>query len=283
MTPEAASGLRDLMIRRLDEIDPDKVSSLALSGGTDSTTILFAMLESGRRPRCYTFYCENTISTDLLASRALCKQFDLELIEVVVPWDLERLMIDLRAITQRARVIKQTVIQCMHPWLYIYPEMKRRGDLLMVNGLGGDDHYCSQRKVMVAIRTKGEQYVREQGWRKCFSSDFNFSSANIMALGLEYGVKNVDVYNSLDMDAWFNQFDVLDLHRDENGRPFEKAASILAFADKYRATFRRDHDSYQKNSRLQEMHDALLLDPHYNPRNAKSVIAIYNDIAAGRQ
>ena len=162
MTPEDAKGLRELMIQLIEERDPDRTASLALSGGTDSATILFGMIETGRRPRCYTFYCENTISTDLLASRRLCQHFGLELVEVQIPWDLERLVLDLRTLTQRARVIKKTVIQCMHPWLYIYPEMVKRDDRLMFNGLGGDDHYCSKRKVMVAVRTKGERCALEE-------------------------------------------------------------------------------------------------------------------------
>ena len=284
MTPEAAKGLRDLMIDMIEEIDPERRACLALSGGTDSTTVLFAMLETGRRPRCYTFFCENTISTDLQASRALCKQFDLELVEIMIPWDLERLVADVRTLTQRAQVIKKTVIQCMHPWLYIYPEMQKRGDTLMLNGLGGDDHYCSQRKVMVAIRQKGEQFVRDQGWRRCFSSDFNFSSANIMGMGkAHYGITNLDLYNDKRMDDWFNQFDVMDLHRDQNGRGLEKAPSILAFMDLYKQTFRRDHQSYQINSKLKDMHEALLLSPVHNPRKAKDVISIYRDIANGNQ
>jgi len=281
MTPDQAKGLRDILCARVREMDPDQKAALALSGGVDSTTILFAMLATGRRPRCYTFYCQDTISSDLLASRNLTKHFGLELVEVEIPWDMKRLVADLRKIIPHCEVMKKTIVQCMHPWLYIYPAMVERGDALMLNGLGGDDHYCMQRKVSVLLNTEGEQAVLDKGWRHCFGDDLKFSPANIERFGRTYGITNKCVYFDQKVEDWFCRFPIRDLHRGPDGRGLEKAASLYAFADYYsQGSFRRLHHSYQKNSRLQEMHEALT-GTDYNTRGARDVIAIYRDIASG--
>ncbi|MDX5370576.1 MAG: hypothetical protein LPL29_14495 [Alphaproteobacteria bacterium] len=282
MKPDDCIGLRELLITRVEELDPDRTATLALSGGTDSTAILFAMLATGRAPRCYTFYCEGTESDDLKSARNLCWHFGLDLAEVEIPWDLERLVEDIRTLLPHCEVLKKTVIQCMHPWLYIYPKMVENGDTLMLNGLGGDDHFCTQRKINVLLNTEGEKAVLDKGWRKCFSSDLNFSAANIIRYGKQFGIANHDVYDDERIGAWFRQFPIRELHRDVNGEAFEKAAAVYAFADYYaKGSFYRAHVSYQKNSALDVLHDQLLHSP-YNTRGLRQVIGVYRDISDGK-
>lgn len=271
-----ARELRKIFDQRIEEIDPDRKAGLALSGGTDSTTILFAMLASGRHPRCYTFHVKGIESTDLLAARNLCKHFDLELVELVLPDDPDEIAKDIFKFIDKCRVIKKTVVQCMHPWLYLYPAMRDNGDILVLNGLGGDDLYANQRKINVAAGQHGEAAVIQ--WRKVFSDDMNFSAGNIMAWGREdWGITNIDFYNHPDIEKWFLKFPIRALHR-----PIEKYPSIEAYADYYRmGSFYRKHSSYQINSGLKKCHERLL-DSRWNARESKDVIAIYNDFWLGR-
>ena len=46
---------REMFQWRIETLDPDRKAELMLSGGVDSATVLFTMLESGRRPHCLTF------------------------------------------------------------------------------------------------------------------------------------------------------------------------------------------------------------------------------------
>lgn len=266
--------LRQLFIERIEAVDPNRDAGLALSGGVDSMTVLFAMLESGRKPVCYTFVCESTPSDDHASSVAVCKHFGLEHVTITIPWDMEKLVADIRVLVQKAHKIKNTIIQCMHPWLYIYPALK--SDTILC-GLGADELFCNQQKVQILLHAKGDDAVREAGYRKTYTDDQNFSSWNIINLGKDYGKTLVDVYHTPEINAWFYQWPIDDLHR-----PFEKAATVLAFGDYFKqGAFRRPHSSYQKNSKLKDMHFALL-GTEYNQVGAKDPGVIYRGIYKGK-
>lgn len=275
--PSHIAELREIFEKRIEEIDPDKKAALALSGGTDSVTILFSMLATGRRPRCYTFHVDGIESTDLLSSRSLAKHFGLELIEVTIPSDPDQIADDVRKYINECHVIKKTIVQCMHPWLYLYPAMQERGDTLVINGLGGDDLYCNQRKINVALGKHGEAAVIQ--WRKVWSDDINFSAANIKRWGWGgFGIRNIDFYNHEDIENWFLQFTIRALHK-----PMEKYPSVAAFSEFYKmGNFYRKHDSYQINSGLKKAHEQLLKSTKWNVRYAKDMITIYNDFVHGR-
>jgi hypothetical protein len=227
------------------------------------------MLATGRKPHCITFYVEGIESNDLRSARNVCKTFGLALTEVMLPHDVERTVADIRKVLPHCHLIKKTIIQCMQPWLYIYPAM--RSDLIL-DGLGGDDLYCNQRKVQVALHQKGEAAILK--WRKVYSDDLDFSSGNIHRFAAYYQKRSFDFYHSPAIEQWFLQFKVKALHS-----PYEKYPSVAAFVDFYQhGNFRRSHSSYQINSGLREVHDQLLRSP-YNQRKAQSVVAIYNDLA----
>lgn len=272
---EEIAEYRRLLIDKIEREDPERRASLALSGGTDSVAVLFAMLASGRKPDCYTFRCEGVNSSDHQSAVALCEHFGLKHHSIVVPWDLAKLEADCRYLVSKAHVIKDTIIQCMHPWLYIYPAMSERK---MFCGLGGDDLYCTQLKVQKELRMKGEQAVRDNGWRKVYSDDPIFSTWNIINLGREvYGKALIDAYHDPAIEAWFLKFPIRDLHT-----PFEKAPSVLAFSEFYsQGPFRRAHASYQINSKLKDMHQQLLQLPAAVEAGAKGTIWVYRRMATG--
>lgn len=269
---------RELYRKRIEELDPDRKAALALSGGTDSVTILFAMLDTGRKPRCYTFYVDGIESTDLLSSRALCKHFGLELVECKLPSDIDSIARDVASYIAICEVIKKTVVQCMHPWLYIYPAMKERGDDLILNGLGGDELYCNQRKQAIRLHREGEAAMIPAR-SVCYSSDTNFSGGNIINYGrVAFEIDNVDFYDSQEIRDFFLQFKLSIL-----SKPMEKWLSAGPYPDYYsQGKFYRRHDSYQINSGLKLAHEKLLQSNVYNPKGKRDVRPIYNAIYDGR-
>ncbi|KAA0573388.1 asparagine synthase-related protein [Azospirillum sp. Sh1] len=285
---------RQLLIERIEREDPNRTAELALSGGIDSATLLFAMLESGRRPTCFTFYIDKSPSEDLIASRALCQHFGLTLREVAIPWDMDQLVRDLRRIIPAAHnPRKPTIVQCMHPWLYLYPAMQ--SDLAFC-GLGAEDQFGTQGKLQKFInmtvaaakrdgktpaeaREVADKAVWDQGWRgRSWEGDLDHSTANIIRLGRSYGKTLIDLYSGdRRLIEWFGKWSVFDLQK-----PFPKAASVYAFEDYYRqGAFLRKPSNYQINSKLKDMHEALCNEPRYNKRGAKAVVSIYMDIAKG--
>lgn len=266
-----AKAFRDICIKRAEEIDADGSAALALSGGTDSLTVLFSMLELGRKPTCYTFHMSGINSVDYVSSHKICSDFGLKHVEVIVPSDLETMYHDIERVIPYCEQIKKTIIQCMVPWLYIYPALAERK---IVTGIGGDDLFCTQRKLQVILFNQGDEAIAK--YRKCYSDDLSFSAANIARFSAAYGKKFVDFYNTNSIFGFMSGFSVNAINK-----PVMKYASIKAFADYYkRGNYYRDQTehSYQINSKLRDCHD-LLLKSKYNTGGHKAIIGIYNDIA----
>lgn len=266
-----AKQFREICKNRIHEIDSDGKAGLALSGGTDSITVLFAMLECGIKPHCYTFYMDGIISADLKSSRKLSNDFGLELTEVPIASDPDSIYEDIKAVLPYCNKVKKTIIQCMIPWKYIYPEMREE---TIITGIGGDDLYGTQRKVQVEFHKTGDAGIAK--WRHCYSDDLDFSAGNIARYGQRFGKINIDFYNTNSIFDFINTFSLAAINK-----PMMKAASIMAFEDYYKkgAYYRDQTDhSYQINSRLRDLHD-MLLESKYNINGHKAIIGLYNDIA----
>lgn len=266
-----AKEFREICKRRIMEIDRNGDAALALSGGTDSITVLFAMLDLGIKPRCYTFYMDGIISQDLMSSRKLAEDFGLELVEVSVPSDVDSIYNDVREIIPYCEKPKKTIIQCMIPWKYIYAKLQED---TIITGIGGDDLYGTQRKIQVELHRSGDEGVMK--WRKCYSDDLDFSAGNIARYAKNFNKNNIDFYNTKDIFDYVNQFSLHAINK-----PCMKAMSIMAFKDYYdKGAYYRDQTdhSYQINSRLRDLHD-MLLESKYNTNGSKAIIGIYNSIA----
>lgn len=268
---DGANRFRQICLDRIEEIDPNRDSALALSGGTDSITILFAMLETGRRPECYTFYLDGVESVDLKSSRAVCKHFGLNLHEVVIPKDEDTMYNDIKRVLPYCEHVKKTIIQCMIPWLYMYPAIKEHR---VIQGIGGDDLYATQRKLQVKVHAEGDEAIAE--YRKFYGNDLRFSEANIIRFANQYGKESADFYDSRAIEEFLLGYSFYAINK-----PYMKYPSVVAFADYYRqGAFYRDQTehSYQINSRLRDYQDRLL-DGKYNKTGAKAIIGLYNAIA----
>ena len=266
-----AKMFRDICIKRIMEIDPNGTAALALSGGTDSITVLFSMLELGRKPTCYTFHMAGINSVDYIASKKICKDFGLKHVEVVVPSDLETMYHDIERVIPYCEHVKKTIIQCMVPWLYIYPEMQEK---TIITGIGGDDLFCTQRKLKIQFANEGDLAIMSM--RHCYTDDLRFSGANIQRFASAYGKRFIDFYNTEDIFGFMRGFSLGAINK-----PVDKYASIKAFSDYYkRGSYYRDQTdhSYQINSKLRECHE-LLLKSKYNTGCHKAIIGLYNDIA----
>lgn len=280
MTEEALSEYRKILVSAIKESAPDDNVGIALSGGIDSATVLFAMLEAGVTPKAaYTFYIEGNETNDLRSSRILSSHFGIDLVEIPLPWSPKMAVEDVRELLPHCHKLKKTIVQCLHPWKYMVKVIK---EPTVFWGVGADDHFASQRKVAVLLRKEGEQAVRDAGWRKCYSSDLDFSAANIARYAKNMGgITLVDPYDRDDTTEWFLRWDIGQLHKQLNGKNLEKAVSVLAFADYFKqGSFYRKPARYNIESGLRDFHQALV-HTEYNTRDMKDVIGIYHDIRDG--
>lgn len=264
------ADFRKIMLDRVSSLAAQEPFELALSGGVDSTIILFACLELGIKPRCLTFYMDGFESDDLRASRNLAKHFGLELIELAVPSDPETMLADVRRVIPHAHRMKKVVIQCMIPWLYLYPAMQTNHILI---GITADDHYCNSRPTQVQLNAEGEESILPL--RKVMNQTPGDSTWNVLNFASVYGKRNTDVYVDQAVEDFFHRYAAKALDK-----PFEKHISVMAFEDYFaKGPFLRKRASYQVVSGLRDLHDErLLTDPKLNPNGHKAIIALYRDV-----
>lgn len=283
--------LRRLMIERVEEVDPDRKAAIALSGGKDSLAMLFAMLESGRKPRCYTFCCVGHPNRDVQIAEHVTKFYGLDHVVVPLPVDHESIIEDVREVLQwqQANKPKKTIIECLRPWLYVGPAMQARGDNLIFIGFAAGNFTNLAGRDQKILRQIGEEEFVKQGWRDYYfdytERSLQFVDSNVKWLcDKKYGIQMEDMFACDPIFDWARQHTVYETNRAEDGRRLEKAVLIYAFEDYVREVGTPgESKSYQIRSGIADFHEGLLYNEEYNPGGKhKGVIGIYNDIANGR-
>lgn len=259
--------------RKLEEVGTNEVG-LLLSGGTDSTLILFCMLELGIKPRCYTFAVEGYASGDLVMAQKLTGYFELEHELIILKPDVAQLEKDVRYLIGHLGLWRKTVIQCMHPIMYVVERAKELGEKVIFNGLNADSLYGTSRKICIEGRDTPENF---RAMRIEEAYDPTLSDHIIKKYIEENGIKSIDPYREEEIESFFfdNGWSWFDMNK-----PKEKAIAFEAFKDYYeKPSFKvyRRSSSYQIEAKLREYHD-LLLDTPLNTGNWKIVIPIYRRI-----
>jgi hypothetical protein len=273
---DVAVARRVLLRRARLLVEKHGVPDLLLSGGVDSATILFALLDLGVKPRCVTFGLGDTVSTDMAVASSICAHFGVEHEVVVVPRDPDALLDDvlwtLAAVRwELAPRIKKTIVQCVHPMRYAYPAT---GDFVLF-GLTGDQFFRTSAQEMRNDHRFGWRAMSHNRQSDCHQPEY--SDYHIMDVGRRLYRKTVEDFYDFDAwGAWIQQFPT-----PETNRPLQKYPAVAAFESYWRqGNWYRPNSPYQINSGLRAYHDTLLAHPRFAALQAKGVIAVYNRLAA---
>lgn len=117
---------------------PEQLCDVAVlfSGGVDSSTCLFALLELGYNPIIYSFRLSNYISEDFLSAKNCANLFNLKFKEVIVPTN--NIKQDFLKLVQKYNCSKKTQLECAFPWMYLFQEISEE---YVITGLCADSHY----------------------------------------------------------------------------------------------------------------------------------------------
>jgi hypothetical protein len=263
--------VRQLLLDSLQDVKQSP--AVALSGGLDSTSILFALQELNKDPRAYTFHVKDVVSEDLRESRRVCDTFDVPLTEVTLPNDHATIKRDTYAIVEGLGLKQKTAIECTWPFLYLYEEVTEDSIAL---GNAGDGHFVISREAM--INKINEDVERMDHFRNSLFGDPTYSQVNIhRQLAPVYGIQHLHIpyyerpfVNAFLGTAW----------QDIN-KPKQKQPIIDAYPDKFNQINVRKHTNLQKgDSEIAEQFNKLL-ETNWNIQGWKSPVGIYNAIAKG--
>jgi asparagine synthetase B (glutamine-hydrolysing) len=271
--------LKDILKFSIKEkIKNEKNIAIALSGGMDSLSVLLCCLELNLNPTCYTFYLDNYESEDLLASRKICKIFNLELVEVKLDTSYIDLLGDVKHILkthvndEHCINHKKTFIQCFHPMTYLVKYVK---ESIILTAMVADDLQFNSKKfgILYSLSIKNNSYAVYEKRIKDTNNENKGSYKQIKNLFMENGINFIDVYrDKLLFDYFYSKTFEDCVSPKRKNLVYEEFKDYLVKYKLYRKP-----SPFQLNSKINEWHDSLLLDINYG-KGFKSVVGIYNKI-----
>jgi asparagine synthetase B (glutamine-hydrolysing) len=267
MTPDVRSLLEDSLS------DIPQQPAVALSGGIDSTSVLFALQELDKDPRAYTFHVEGHESTDLRISRDVCRTFDVPFTPVELPTDLATIKQDTYSIINGLGYRSKTDIECIWPFMYLLPEINEQA---LATGSCADGHFVISREAMLNGIDKSVD--RMDKFRSDLFGDPDYAQIRMVEkLAAQYGIPSVRVpYYTREFVSAF-----MGTAWDEINKPKQKQPIIDAYPDKFSKIKVRSHTNLQcGDSKIQDQFEKLV-DSTWNINDWKSQVGIYNAIARG--
>lgn len=117
------NNVRKVLLDELGNIEENEVA-LLLSGGNGSASVLFALLELGKKVHAYTFHIEGHASTDLIKAKELCEKHNIRHTLIPLKHDLKTLKNDCLKLINEIGCRLKTDVECCYAYLNVLPHIK---------------------------------------------------------------------------------------------------------------------------------------------------------------
>jgi hypothetical protein len=245
----------------------DSNVAVLLSGGIDSASILFALLEAGKTVKAYSFMLGKKTSTDFKLGQKNAKTFNVEFIPIFLPTDINVLKNDL-LILKNLGAKKKTDFECGWPMLYSYKTITEHS---IGTGLGADGHFCISKKGMIHYRDNIDVFRKNLFSSKTYAQ--MHIHKNLCAL------YNKSIFAPYLSESMKNEF--LGTTWDAINKPKQKQPILNAYPDQFKKIKIMPHINLQLGDSGIANHFTKLLQTNWNKGGYKSVVGIYNGIAKG--
>lgn len=243
---------------------PDDYVGLCLSSGTDSISMLFALLEAKKKVTAYSFFLEGRASTDVLGARSIAAQFGVGFVAVMLPSDIATLKLDCLRLKREFACESKTQFECVWPFLHTYPLVR---EPIIATGLGAGGHFCLSKKGMIHYRDRIQE----------FRDDFFARPAAGQMPQHELLAKH---FNKTGWHPWMTS-EMIEEFRgttwSQLNRPRTKQALYDSFPQFARIKI-RGHTNLQLGDSGIAHHFTKLLATDWNTTHARSVVSIYHRI-----
>jgi len=241
--------------------------AVALSGGKDSHTILFALLEMGITPVAYSLHVEGNESTDYKVAKRTCEQLNVEFHEVILPKVADKQkIVDLIVKYDR---INKVDTECYYPIMLMLEQVKE--EVLLVGITAGVMVPLSKR---ACIHYK-KDHDKLNGWRE---KDWKYTTTPDMIcldkMGKEHNILVKDPFFNRAILDWFKLQTWDSLHT-----PNQKQVLVDLFPEYFAKVKTTPQTSMQVgDSKIREIYEPLLLDKTLNLGKRSRVQELYKDI-----
>jgi asparagine synthetase B (glutamine-hydrolysing) len=261
-------SLREILSAKIAAI-PEKPIAVATSGGIDSSALVLAALDAGKKVTVASFSFSHE-SSDFKAARALAKTFDLFFLPVLLQRNEAAIAHEVRHLIEAWGVRKKAAVECLWPFLAAIRTVKGAGLDSLVVGSAADGHFALSKKAMIHHRYPKEKF---QAFRKAYFENPDAAQvATLGSIGAASGVRILAPYHSREV------FDVYsDSSWDDLNKPRQKEAIRREFPELDALKIARHTNLQLGDSRIAEVVGAAAI-ATYAP-GAKSAVAAYNEVA----
>lgn len=257
--------VHDILVNQARLLDDDVIAVCA-SSGIDSWSVIFALLEVGKKVHVYSFTLEDRESCDFLFARMLAKKYDLQFTPIYLPISLDVLKQDLLFLS-KFDCKKKVEFECVWPFLYIYRNCEEN---TIGSGLCADGYFCISKSGMIHYRNDMDKF------RQNYFSNNGSQYIQHYSLG-KYFCKTIFIpYKSQDMYEFF-----IGKSWEECNTPRQKVLIYNAFIDEFNDNDFKCHTNLHLGDSGISSHFEKLLKTDWNLYNYKSVVGIYNSINRG--
>jgi len=245
-----------------------KSTALLFSGGTDSLTCLFSLLNLNIKPILYSFHLEGVIHDDIIISKKVAEHFKLTHKIIVIPNNLKNLENDVLYLTQKLKINRKTNVQCTHPFLHVIPKINEE---IIVSGLCADDLYGTSKSM--SIKYSKDKVGFDSARLKKMNDLYSSAYKPIKDLVELYGKTFLTPYRDKSVVDYLMEFSWEELNK-----PKQKQLSYDSYIEYFELlNVYRKNVNLQVGSKIREFHN-ILLESKLNKNNRKRVDEIYKDL-----
>jgi asparagine synthetase B (glutamine-hydrolysing) len=265
------STLKPLFLKSLkDTIGNENRVAVSISGGKDSMTILFGLLELGVTPIGYCFHVEGVESTDFKVAKKICHDLGVEFVECIIPKQVNIKYIEDLIFKYNRRT--KTEVECHYPYFYVFPLVKEK---IMLVGLAAGVMMPLTKKACIHYRKDHEALVEYRNYCYHNVTPKAMNELNNMAKTIKVEAP----FHTDEILEWFNSKQWDELHK-----PKEKQVLIDLFPEMFNKHNTMRQMSFQcGDSKIREIFEPLLQDKNLNINNRSRLLDLYRDIYETRK
>ena len=232
--PQELKELLKLVVS--ENIKESKDIALLFSGGTDSLSILFTLLDLGIKPTLYTFRLSEYESEDWKISHKIAKELKLKIIDVIIPYNKHQIINDITKIIKKFKTRRKTIIECAYPFLSIAPLIKEK---FVLTGLSADSNYGTSASMSIKYSKNPEGFNMAR--KKLFANSETDGYKAINDIIESFNHKLIVPYRDTRLINYFLQYNWQDLNK-----PKQKWFIVKIWNKKFENLM-----CYRKNNNLQ--------------------------------
>lgn len=234
--------LRTLLNQVVSETLPQEPVALLFSGGTDSLSILWTLLDLKAQVTCYTFHLSYFISDDARASRMACNYWKIP--QIMVNEDNREKEDQLQDIICTIHSFRKTHVEVMYGYYFLMQAVKENH---VYSGIQADSLYGSNKNGAIRMGKKSaEEFTR---YRQDLVSNPDQEGLKQAGMVADHFHRTLHTpYSDPRIRDFFYQYNWKELNQ-----PKQKMPAILSFEKEFRELpiYRHD-DNFQCGSHLRE-------------------------------